>query len=164
MRKQSYLWIILITLLSNTLQYGIDAEKMLNHIISSRVFNIAGIPILLLFIGVFARRLGRRDGDDSPRLNDWAVGTPILLMVFSTILSDLRNITNPNDIPDHLMIFIGIMFTAFMSIDHDRYRPWKRDNNGFPLKEKNLFHGIILPNFVCVSVFGLYQAYKIGAL
>ena len=113
---------------------------------------------------MIARRLGRRDGDDSCQLNDWAVGTSVLLMAFSVILSDLRNINNLSNIADHLTYVIGILCVIFLSIDHDRYRSWERDTKGLPINKKKIWLGIVFPNLACVSVFGIYQAYKVGVL
>lgn len=139
---------------------------MLNSILSSQCFQIAGIPLFLLFIGVLARRLGRRDGDDSPRLNDWAVGTSVLLMAFSAAINDFRNIsqTNQNALVNHLEFLVAMIFCVYLSIDHDRYRSWVRDNNGMPTKKKRLWNGIVFHNLGCIFVFGVYQAYKTGAI
>jgi hypothetical protein len=62
----------------------------MEKIVASAWFQVAIVPLILTTIGVFARRFGRRDGDDSPRSNDWAVGTTVLLMLFGTVLGDIR--------------------------------------------------------------------------
>ncbi len=61
----------------------------MDDIISSPAFHIIGVPIIFIFIGTYANRLGRRDGDNSPMLNDWAVGTTIILTALGAIASDL---------------------------------------------------------------------------
>lgn len=121
------------------------------------------VPLLLLLVGVFARRLGRRDGDKSPRGNDWAVGTTLLLMVLGTILGDIRA---PNaSVTVSLMWLIGVLCTAFLSLDHDRYRSWKRDAaTGVPTEEKRIWVGIIFPDILCLCVFGFYQAQKVNLI
>jgi hypothetical protein len=57
----------------------------MGNIVASAWFHVAGMPFVLMLVGVFAKRLGRRDGDDSPRRNDWAVGTTVLLMLLGTM-------------------------------------------------------------------------------
>jgi hypothetical protein len=122
---------------------------------------VGGIPVMLLIVGVVARRLGRRDGDPSPRANDWAVGTTLLLMVLGTIVGDLRTQTK---ILELLGWLIGVLFTIFLSIDHDRYRSWVRDANGIPTTDKRLFWGVIAPDVLCLVVFAAYQAWKVNLI
>ncbi|HEY3138589.1 MAG TPA: hypothetical protein VGL29_21370, partial [Blastocatellia bacterium] len=86
-------------------------------ILASWWVQIGGIPLLLMLVGVFAKRLGRRDGDDSPRINDWAVGTTILLMVLGAALVDLRNVGGASDLGGRLGWLVGILLTVFVSID-----------------------------------------------
>jgi hypothetical protein len=117
---------------------------------------------MLMMVGVFAKRLGRRDGDNSPRSNDWAVRTTILLMLLGTVLGDLR--TAQGRTSELLGWLIGLLFTAFLSLDHDRFRSWKRNDRGIPLKEKRLFVGVVLPDLLCVGVFCLYQAWKVDLI
>jgi hypothetical protein len=125
--------------------------------ISSIYFQILFIPLFLLLIGVIAKRLGRRDGDDSCQLNDFAVGTSVLLMTFSIMLADFRNINDLNEL-------VIILSLVFISIDHDRNRTWERNSEGLPINKKRIWVGIIFPNIVCASIFGIYQAYKVGVL
>ncbi len=123
---------------------------------------VAAIPLALLLIGMEARRLGRRDGDDSPRKNDWAVGTVLLLMALGTILGDIRD--EQTVILNNLFWLLGILLAAFVSIDHDRSNSWIRDQQGLPTNQKRLFVGIILPDVLCLSVFAAFQAYKVHLL
>lgn len=137
---------------------------MLHAIIANKWTHIIAIPLFLLFIGVLARRLGRRDGDTSPRLNDLAVGTSILLMAFSALITDFRNVDTPEASTNQLLILIGVMFSTFISIDHDRYKSWERDCEGLPTNKKKLWNGIVLPNLASLLIFVCYQAYKSGVL
>jgi hypothetical protein len=132
------------------------------YIVASAWFQVAVVPIVLMMVGVFAKRLGRRDGDDSPGRNDWAVGTTVLLMVLGTVLGDIR--TAQSQMPELLAWLIGLLFTAFLSLDHDRFRSWERDDQGLPLNSKRLFVGVILPDVLCLAVFGLYQARKVNLI
>jgi hypothetical protein len=105
----------------------------MGKIVASAWFQVAVVPLMLMMVGVFAKRLGRRDGDNSPRSNDWAVGTTILLMLLGTVLGDLR--TAQGRTSELLAWLIGVLFTAFLSLDHDRFRSWKRNDKGLPQKE-----------------------------
>ncbi len=109
----------------------------MENIVASAWFQVAVVPLVLTMVGVFAKRLGRRDGDDSPRSNDWAVGTTVLLMLLGTVLGDIR--TAQAHVSELLAWLLGLLFTAFLSLDHDRFRSWKRDQQGLPLKEKRIF-------------------------
>lgn len=134
----------------------------MGNFLASAWVQVGGVPILLLLVGVMARRLGRRDGDSSPRINDWAVGTTLLLMVLGTIIGDLR--TTPTKTSALLGWLIGILFTTFLSLDHDRYRSWIRDTNGLPTTDKRLFLGVIVPDMLCLIIFGAYQASKVDLI
>jgi hypothetical protein len=126
-------------------------------------FQVAAVPIILMIVGVLARRLGRRDGDDSSRRNDWAVGSTLLLMALGTILGDLRDAQSAiGDLPWWL---VGVLLAAFISLDHDRYRSWERDNTtGLPKKDKRIFVGIVIPDILCLITFASYQAHKVNML
>lgn len=134
--------------------------------ISSTGFHIFGIPLILVFIGVFANRLGRRDGEKSPPLNDWAVGTLILLTALGSISSDLPTAQNDKEFLNFGSWFIGVLFTLFISLDNDRYRSWKRDRTGVPLEpsQKHLLFGVIIPNLIGFIIFIAYQYSKLSKL
>jgi len=51
---------------------------------------LLGYPLILTLVGMYTRRLGRRDGDASPRRNDWAIDTTLLFMTFGVVVSDMR--------------------------------------------------------------------------
>ena len=140
---------------------SLDRLGGMEHFVSSPFFQVAVIPLVLMLIGVYAKRLGRRDGDESPRRNDWAVGTTILLMVLGTVLGDMRTAQAPIK---ELSWLIGVLVTAFISLDHDRFRSWERNSEGLPDKSKKVWVGIVFPDVACLAIFGLYQAQKVGAL
>jgi hypothetical protein len=125
----------------------------MGNIVASAWFHVAVVPLGLLLVGVFAKRLGRRDGDDSPRRNDWAVGTTVLLMLLGTVLGDIRT-SQGGQISESVTWLIGVLFTAFLSIDHDRFRSWKRDHPGNPLRDKRMFIGVItaVPTLLAISL------------
>lgn len=58
--------------------------------VQSPWFQVIAPPIGFLLIGMFAKRLGRRDGNDSPHINDWAVSTTVLLMTLGKVAADLQ--------------------------------------------------------------------------
>ncbi|MEO0552695.1 MAG: hypothetical protein AAF149_05835 [Bacteroidota bacterium] len=131
------------------------------QIVSSEVFVIIGIPLLLLFAGIYAKRLGRRDNDNSPRINDWAVSTTVLLMLLGRITADFKpNITIEEAFPLFVWMFI-VLILSYISMDHDRWKSWVRDDNKKPTNEKHLWYGVLLPNFVATLVFVTYQAQKL---
>ncbi len=138
------------------------------NLTSTQWLQVIILPILFVVIGMLAKRLGRKDGDDSPRINDWAVSTSIILMTFGKIAADLVEFegkTNPN-VQTHNPVWwlFGVLLTIFISIEHDRFRSWKKDENGLITKEKSLFVGIILPNFASIMVFISYHLYKFMSL
>jgi len=70
--------------------------------LSSPSFHFIGIPIIFVLIGVFANRLGRRDGDKSPKRNDFSVGTTTILTALGAIASDL-----PVNKEEYFSTFVG---------------------------------------------------------
>jgi len=134
----------------------------MGKILVSPWFQVVVVPLLLMIVGVLAKRLGRRDGDDSPGRNDLAVGTTVLLMVLGTVVGDLR--TAQARLAELLGWLIGLIFTIFLSLDHERFRSWERDNEGLPTKKKRLFVGVVFPDILCLLVFGFYQAQKVGLI
>lgn len=79
------------------------------------IFQVA-IPIILLIIGILAKSLSRRDGDESSKWNDWAVGTTTLLMMFSVLLNDIRYSINNNIGYDDILIMFFISWIAVFDI------------------------------------------------
>ena len=129
---------------------------------ASPLFQVLILPIILMLVGVMARRLGRRDNDDSPRRNDWAVGTTVLLMMIGVVLADFR--APQADVTSLPSWLGGLLLLTFLSLDHDRYRSWERDPNGHPDKQKRVIFGIVLPDIIALAVFGAYQAGKIALI
>lgn len=131
------------------------------EIIKSAWFQVVGLPLIFLLIGVYARRLGRRDGDDTPRRNDWAVATSLLLMTFGTVASDLRNARTGEEIVALFGWLIGLLIMLFISMDYDRHLSWERDASDRPQKGKRMFVGILIPDTLSLLIFALYQYRKV---
>jgi len=131
-------------------------------IIKSAFFQIAVVPLALMVVGVFANQLGRRDGDDSPTRNDWAVNTTLLLMVLGAILGDLGdNKLQLNDVVNLFGWLVGVLVAAFASLSYDRYSSWERDpTTKAPLKAKSIWLGIIVPDLAALVIFAAFQAHK----
>jgi hypothetical protein len=126
-------------------------------IIQNPYFQIIGLPICFLLIGVIARGLGRGGTDDTPNINDCAVCTTMLLMIFSIVVADLR--TTKASIEDSLSWMLAIIVVILISIYHDRYFSWKTNSKG--KLQKKLFIGVILPDLASIAVFVSYQIGKV---
>lgn len=126
---------------------------------------VVGLPIVFAIIGVFAKKLGKRDGDDSPHVNDWAVSTSVLMMTFGKVAADCAEFQSAIERKaggeNVFWWLIGILLSIFISIEHDRFRSWKKDKNNVVLKEKKLLVGVIIPNLLSVLVFVSYQLNKL---
>jgi hypothetical protein len=122
----------------------------------------AVVPVVFLIIGVLARRLGRRDGDDSPRPNDWAAGTSVILMGLGKAMSDLLDIyvRKRGDPANVALWIIGLLLAAFISIDRDRYASWVV-KEGKPSRDRRLWGGIVFPNAVALLIFTAYRYMKL---
>ena len=73
------------------------------------------VPLAFLIIGVLARRLGRRDGDDTPRRNDWAAATTVLLMGMGKIAGDLLEAASRQaDTLNIVLWMLGLLFATFI--------------------------------------------------
>lgn len=120
------------------------------------------VPLIFVFLGLFAKQLGRRDGDNTPPINDWAVGTSIVLMTISHISADLLAFEETDKkISTSVLVFILLLFFFLYSIYHDRNRSWKKDKQtGIKTGEKSLFVGVLLPNLISVILFIIYQLLK----
>lgn len=129
-----------------------------HEIIAHPLFQIFGIPAIFLLIGVFAKQLGRRDGDVSPHRNDWAVATTVLLMTLGVIAADLRTTTTSTT--DLTAWLVGVLLFTLISIHHDRYRSWERAA-GAVTDKKKMFIGIVLPDLFAILVFSAYQYDKL---
>jgi hypothetical protein len=129
----------------------------MTRVLASPWFHVVAVPLCLMLVGVLARRLGRRDGDPSPRLNDWSVGTLILLTALGKVAGDFGGAHDPLET---FAWFVGILVFLFFSINHDRYNSWARDAAGVPTNEKRLVIGILIPDVATLVVFAAYQFMK----
>lgn len=129
------------------------------------VFQVIGAPLAFLLIGVFARRLGRRDGDDSPRRNDWAVATTVLLMTLGSVSGDLLEAIRRGDNAQNAAYWlIGLLCATFVSVERDRYTSWVLGADNKPSRLKRILGGIIFPDVVALLIFSAYQYMKLGKL
>jgi hypothetical protein len=105
-------------------------------ILRSAWFQIAVVPLFLMLIEIFAKRLGRRAGDTSPARNDFAVGTTILLMLFGIAVGDVgRAASDPAELVAFLGFLVVVACVLFVSMEHDRFRSWERDAQGLPTRK-----------------------------
>jgi len=128
--------------------------------LSAPWFQIAVVPLFLMMIGMFARRLARRDGDNSPARNDFAIGTTIILLLFGIAVGDVGRAT-PAELAGLLVLLVIIAVVLFASLEHDRYRSWERDNQGLPTNKKGIFLGVVAPNVIGLLLFSWYQYQKV---
>lgn len=126
----------------------------------SPFFQAIAIPLAFVLIGVYANKLGRRDGDRAPKINDFAVGTTVFLTMLGAISSDLYTIQKGN-----IELLAGWLPTniclLFISLDNDRNDSWKKDRQGLPTEHKHIIRGVILPTLLSLVVFGYYQYTKV---
>lgn len=119
------------------------------------VLNIV-TPLAFVVVGVYANRLGRKDGDDTPKSNYFAVGTSVFIMSLATILADIH--VNESGALEGNFGWVAIyLLCIFVSIDIDRYSSWVRCEQGLPTEKKHLWRGILLPNLVGVCAFCAYR-------
>jgi hypothetical protein len=140
-----------------------DPPPSTNDLEIALIVQSAILPVISLMIGVFARQLGRRDGDESPRPNDWAAATSVLLMTFGKVAGDMIEAIRKGHDKDALNTMwwtLGLLIVAFLSIKRDRYDSWVIVE-GKPSKLKRRWGGIIIPNVVAVGVFAVYQYFKL---
>ena len=115
-----------------------------------------GIPLSFVAVGAYATRLGRIDGDNTPTVNHFAVGTTVLIMSLATILSDIT-INSAGKLEGNFIWATLYLLFIFVSIDIDRFSSWKRDDKGMPTNQKHLVRGIIIPNSFGVIAFCIYR-------
>lgn len=133
----------------------------MQNLLGDPAFHVIGIPLIFVLIGVYSNRLGRRDNDDAPKLNDWSVGTTTLLTALGAIASDLPTAKSGGNISSFTGWFASVLFMLFISIDNDRFRSWQRDVKGLPTQKKHLWWGIILPVLFSCTIFVAYQYSKL---
>jgi hypothetical protein len=126
--------------------------------------SVGGVPFALLLAGMFARRLGRRDGDKTPRWNDWALSTAMLMMLLGNALADLR-VTGAKAL-ELAYWLAGVLTMIFISINNDRYSSWDRSRGveGGTPTQKHWLWGVVLPDGMAFVVFALYMARKVGLI
>lgn len=133
-------------------------------ILSSPWFQTAGVPLLFLLVGVFAKRLARPDGDASPAVNDYALGPTILVGLVGAILTDTRGVVSPEHVDAQLGWLSVVLSLLFVFIHDERYYSWRRTVDGVPGREKKLLRGVLLPDLCALVVFALYQWQKLVEL
>src|SRR5438132_6351514 len=80
------------------------------------VVQTAVVPLGFLIVGVYARRLGRRDGDETPRRNDWAAATSVILMSLGKVSGDLLEASSRGtDTLNIVYWLLGLLIAAFIS-------------------------------------------------
>jgi hypothetical protein len=113
-------------------------------------------PLIFVAVGVYANRLGCKDGDSTPRMNYYAVGTSVFIMSLATILADVH-VNTDGALEGNFGWVVIYLLCIFVSIDVDRYSSWVRCEDGFPTEKKHLFRGVIIPNGLGVFAFCLYR-------
>ncbi|HEY0035534.1 MAG TPA: hypothetical protein VGB66_02540 [Longimicrobium sp.] len=82
---------------------------------------------MLTLVGMYTRRRGRRDGDASPRRNDWAIGTTLLFMTLGVVVSDMRVAPVQADVSPGVGWLLIVLLGLVISLDIDRTHSWARD-------------------------------------
>jgi hypothetical protein len=138
---------------------------------SDQWLQIVLLPLIFAAVGVIAKRLGRRDGDDSPFRNDWAIGTGVILMTFGKVAADLMEYkanAAPNNLPpiasEIFWWLFGMLLALFFFINHDRFGSWNKDATGTVMRSKRMLVGVVMPDIISVLIFASYQARKVGIL
>lgn len=116
-------------------------------------------PLLFVCVGIYAKRLGRRDGDKTPNSNNYAVGTQVFIMSFAAVLGDFRINVN-GGLEGNFLWVIFYFILIFISVDVDRYSSWERDAKGVPTNKKHWIKGIIVPNLAGVFAFCFYRFFS----
>ncbi|HEY0024477.1 MAG TPA: hypothetical protein VGB24_16300 [Longimicrobium sp.] len=121
---------------------------------------LLGYPLMLTLVGMYTRRLGRRDGDPSPRRNDWAIGTTLLFMTFGVVVSDMRVAPVEADVSPGVGWLLIVLLGLVISLDIDRTHSWARDAGNRMTDRKRLGVGIIGPNILALGIYCSYQIVK----
>ena len=121
---------------------------------------LLGYPLMLTLVGMYTRRLGRREGDRTPRRNDWALGTTLLFMTFGVVVSDIRTTAPGVDVTPALGWLLMTMLGLFGSVDLDREHSWKRDDRGDKTETKKIGLGILIPDIAALGIYCFYQFNK----
>lgn len=121
---------------------------------------LLGYPLMLTLVGMYTRRLGRREGDPAPRRNDWAIGTTLLFMTFGVVVSDIRTAPVGADVSPGVGWLLIVLLGLLISVDIDRARSWVRDSANMMTDTKRLGMGIIGPNILALGIYCSYQIVK----
>jgi hypothetical protein len=121
---------------------------------------LLGYPLMLTLVGMYTRRLGRRDGDASPRRNDWAIGTTLLFMTLGVVVSDIRVAPMEADVSPGIGWLLTVLLALLASVDIDRTHSWVRDTGNRMTDTKRLGIGIVGPNIVALGIYCGYQVSK----
>jgi len=113
-------------------------------------------PLIFVTVGIYANRLGRKDGDDTPKINYFAVGTSVFIMSLATILADIH-VNEEGGVEGSFGWIVIYLLCIFVSIDLDRYSSWGRCDQGLPTNKKHLWRGVVFPNALGVFAFCLYR-------
>jgi hypothetical protein len=127
---------------------------------ANSVVQLLGYPLMLTLVGMYTRRLGRREGDLTPRRNDWAIGTTLLFMTFGVVVSDIRMAPVAADVSPSLGWLLIVLLGLLISVDIDRTRSWVRDSANRMTDTKRLGVGIIGPNILALGIYCSYQIVK----
>ncbi len=57
---------------------------------------------------------------------------------------------------------VGVLFLVFVSVEHERFRSWKTDDSGIPVRRPVI--GVLIPALVSIVVFVAYQSTKVRGL
>jgi hypothetical protein len=120
---------------------------------------LLGYPLMLTLVGMYTRRLGRREGDPTPRRNDWAIGTTLLFMTFGIVVSDIRLAEAGTDLSPALGWLQVLVLGLLIYVDIDREHSWERIG-GQKTGTKRLLVGIVLPNTFALAIYTAYQVQK----
>lgn len=121
---------------------------------------LLGYPVMLTLIGMYTRRLGRREGDPTPRRNDWAIGTSLLFMTFGVVVSDIRAAAAGTHVAPTLGWLLVVVLAMFASVDLDREHSWQCDSGGTTTGTKKMLIGIVIPDTVALLLYTGYQFQK----
>ena len=126
---------------------------MIHDIFTNPCFHAIAVPIIFVFIGVGANLLG--DASDFIERDHFAVGTNLFIMMFATIIADIRiHFGDQKEIEacvGWLVIWAVLIFTSLLN---DKF--FSREvHNG--KKRKKMKTGIVGPTIIGTLFLILYQ-------
>lgn len=141
---------------------GTPADRLddaIRNFVTSRPFYYLGVPLVFVILGILAKWLGRRDHETALHRNELAVGTSVFVMTTGKVFSDLCG-PNPHVATLFLWAFC-LLVCVYGSSGVDRHLSWVRID-GVVTNEKHWWYGIILPDFVALSIFVVYQLTRLN--